>query len=575
MSLQLRQIENYLEENFFPNIDISDLDLKKESEPDLKNKKTTRSLAAISVNMMSESTIKDACVSVTDGFKDNGLDAIYYAEQEKCLYVIQSKYNTDGNGSIDTGDTRKFIGGVKKLIKPDFSSFNEKIQKRKEEITQNLLDPQNRFHLIIVHSGKDKISKDCEEIVNEFLDSNNEIADQFHFTEINLKDIHKYVSSGALAKPIDHEAAIHNWSFIKGPLRSVYGQIAGSDLASWYDSSGPHLFAPNIRVYLGNTEVNEGITETVNESPDMFWYYNNGITALCSKVTKKPLGGDSREVGYFNCDNIRIVNGAQTVGTLYSLKSRKNENLEKTRVWIRIIEIDPESFNENEEDSVSKKITQSTNTQNKIEKRDFVSLDPEQKRIHDELALNKINYVYKAGETSGDNTSSFDLPQATIARACSQNDIYYAVQAKREISKLWDDIQKPPYKLLFNGGVKSMDILKEVEVLKSVDTFISQYRSELSARDELLITHGNRFLLHCVMQYLHEEIKKEVPNKEVINEACELFFVELGEVIEDLHPSSYLGSLFKNTSKCREIKTEILKRMKMDSEFKPLKTAED
>ncbi|WP_420912651.1 AIPR family protein [Cyanobacterium aponinum] len=34
--------------------------------------------------------------------------------------------------------------------------------------------------------------------------------------------------------------------------------------------------------------------ETLKNNPESFWYYNNGITALCSSIQKKPLGGNSR-----------------------------------------------------------------------------------------------------------------------------------------------------------------------------------------------------------------------------------------------------------------------------------------
>lgn len=61
--------------------------------------------------------------------------------------------------------------------------------------------------------------------------------------------------------------------------------------------------------------------------------------------------------------------------------------------------------------------------------------------------------MYKSGEASPTTSTGFDLVEATVARACIQTDVTLAVQAKREIGKLWDDIEKPPYKILFNPSV--------------------------------------------------------------------------------------------------------------------------
>ena len=61
---------------------------------------------------------------------------------------------------------------------------------------------------------------------------------------------------------------------------------------------------------LGNTEVNKEIENTIQNQPDKFWYFNNGITLIANDVTKNLIGGSSRDSGYFNATNISIVNGA-------------------------------------------------------------------------------------------------------------------------------------------------------------------------------------------------------------------------------------------------------------------------
>jgi hypothetical protein len=43
---------------------------------------------------------------------------------------------------------------------------------------------------------------------------------------------------------------------------------------------------------------------------------DNGITIIASQITKTMAGGGGTDFGTFHCENISVVNGAQTVGTI-------------------------------------------------------------------------------------------------------------------------------------------------------------------------------------------------------------------------------------------------------------------
>jgi hypothetical protein len=258
-------------------------------------------------------------------------------------------------------------------------------------------------------------------------------------------------------------------------------------------------------------------------------------------------------MGIFECHDMRIVNGAQTVGTIHSMLRRHADNLERTKVWVRLISLQGGT------QDLGKTITRTNNTQNRIEKRDFVSLDHEQKRIHDELNLEEVVYLYKAGETRDIDEEGFDLTEATVARACIQEEIQYAVQAKREIGKLWDDIEKPPYKVLFNASIQGPQLWRIVQILRIVERFVNTKKRELSGRDKLMITHGNRFLLHLIYHNTEPESLSpdNVLNEQRILELCSINFQKLSAKVNELYPESVLGSLFKNLSKCRNIKENL------------------
>src|SRR5712691_10418348 len=95
-------------------------------------------------------------------------------------------------------------------------------------------------------------------------------------------------------------------------------------------------------------------------------------------------------------------------------------------------------------------LTRATNTQNRIERRDFAALDPNQKRLRTELLLEcQKEYAYQSGENAPQESIGCTLDEAAVALACAMQDVGLSVQAKREVGMLYEDIAKAPYVQLF------------------------------------------------------------------------------------------------------------------------------
>ncbi|GAB7389183.1 hypothetical protein BSNK01_30210 [Bacillaceae bacterium] len=91
-TLHIRQIKHYLEENIFPFIKLTEEEMQRIPD-EVNNMKYTRALVAMALLMESgETSLKELCKYITDGFHDNGLDGVYYNRDEKCLYLVQAKY---------------------------------------------------------------------------------------------------------------------------------------------------------------------------------------------------------------------------------------------------------------------------------------------------------------------------------------------------------------------------------------------------------------------------------------------------------------------------------------------------
>jgi len=548
--IHIRQIETHLLNTFARYIDMTDYENKSESEK--KSALLTRSLAAFSVFNFSETTEEFAGKSITDGYGDNGIDAVHYDENEKILYIAQSKWHHDGTGSIDRGDVLKFINGAKDILAGNFSKFNSKIQNKKDVIEKFLYDASAKICLIIIHSGQQQIGQESIRDLDEYIEELNDASDVISRKILRQGDIHRIISGGAKGAPINFDVMLRHWGKMDTPYTTFYGQVSAKDVASWYEAYYPRLFAPNLRLFLGSTDINSGLIETLKTTPEKFFYFNNGITALCSNISKKPIGGDSKESGYFECCDVSIVNGAQTVGSIASIKNTHPDKLDNASVFIRFISLEkcPEGF--------GTEVTRATNTQNRIDKRDFVSLDPEQERIRTELQLSGIHYFYKSGERISSPEDSFDLIEATIALAVAQGDVSLAVQAKREIGKLWDDISKAPYKVLFNNSLSGINLWNFILILRKIEETLIGTQESCDNRTRMYIIHGNRFIAHQVFKHLDlsglQDPKNSISGLLVTISAVTLNYItktmESGEM---LYPDSYLAHLFKNLSKCRKL----------------------
>lgn len=544
--LHVTQIAGYLRSNLAAGIDMSDCVAHKGEQ--LESVFLTRALAVLAIGLLTQDAIDGLATTVTDGENDGGIDAIYFDPKENTLYLVQTKWHHDGHGSIEVGDALKFIEGVKNVLDDDLSSLNQKIKNKSGDIHRAIFDANAKFALVVAHTGQEALATPVEEVFRKYVESQNDTSELMSFHVLNQSDLHKAVAAGAAGAPISIEVALTNWGQIREPHLGVYGQVSVADVSAWLNQHGGRLFEKNVRQFLGSSLVNQELVATLVNRPDDFWYFNNGITAVANEVKKKPVGGSSTDAGIFECDGFCVVNGAQTVGSIHAACTQNPESASKARVSLRIISIAGSS------DQFSTEVTRYTNTQNAIERRDFVALDPEQERIRNELRIEGIEYSYKAGSQAGAGSSRFDLTEATVALACASKDVVLAVQAKREIGRLWEDISKAPYRSLFNAGMSGPVVWSVVQHMRLIDDALQTEAKKRSGRDALICTHGNRMIQWASYRRLEGPADfSEAAVKSVVAQV-------VGDVIAAVKatfPESYPASLFKNLAKCKLIATKL------------------
>lgn len=543
--LHVKQIEGYLSSKLQGLIDLGDY-ANHTDAGQVRKAFLTRSLAAMAVSHLAEVPIEDLAQYVTDGSKDGGIDLIYFDSKESTLYLAQTKWHEEGHGSIDLGDALKFVEGVRKVLDNDLAELNAKIQARKSDIESAVYDANSKFVLVIAHTGQETLGVEVNNALANYVASQNDTSELMFSRVLSQVELHRAVSAGVSGAPISVDVQLAAWGQIREPHFAIYGQVSAADVARWMESHGNRLFEKNLRQFLGGSTVNQDLVNTLIARPQDFWYFNNGITAIATDVAKKPIGGNSTESGTFECHGFCVVNGAQTVGSIHAAAIQSPESAAKAVVPIRIISRSksPPAF--------SAEVTRYTNTQNAIEKRDFVALDPEQERIRQELHIDGVEYAYKAGTGTGAAAKRFDLTEATVALACAHADVGLAVQAKREIGRLWDDISKAPYKQLFSAGTAGPFVWEAVQALRAVDTSLQTEAKKYSGRDGLVCVHGNRFIQWAALRQLgigpsesFASMSAKVPT------VVQSTVAGVVAAVKTNYADSYPASLFKNLAKCR------------------------
>ena len=162
----------------------------------------------------------------------------------------------------------------------------------------------------------------------------------------------------------------------EGVLDSYLAVIPGKQLAAIYEKWGPRLLEANVRSFLqARGKVNQGIRNTIRDEPEMFFSYNNGLSATADGIDLKQTQNGLELV---RADNLQIVNGGQTTASLHAAKKTLEEQLADIHVQMKLT-IVPRSQSE----EVVPRISEYANSQNKVNAADFFANHPFHIQVED------------------------------------------------------------------------------------------------------------------------------------------------------------------------------------------------
>lgn len=546
-SLKVSQIKTRLRALFEAHLNLSDVPAH---DVDREEKVLSRCLAALAVYLLTGCSAQEAAEAVWDGSDDNGIDAAYFDPSASRVLFVQSKWMSKGTGEPAAKDIGAFTKGVRDAIESNQENFHQRLQGPLSDISLRLTTPGTFVHLVIVSTGASALAKHGQSVIKQSLEElNGEDPDAIASSEVmGLAEVYSGLSNDARQGAVTVDATLLEWSFVPHPYPAFFGIVDGLSLKEWWKKHGKGLVAQNIRHSLGSTDVNKDMMQTALSAPENFWYFNNGITLVAEEAAKAPAKAASRAAGNFSFKAASVVNGAQTVSSLARVDN--DDALGKVRVPIRVVLLGsaPPGF--------GNEVTRTNNFQNRIEPRDFVAQDPQQRRLRLEMAMEGIDYQFVRGEDANTSAATTcDLIEVTTALACAAGDSNLAVQLKTGIGRFFNDLGKAPYKALFNPSVNGAVAFNATLTLRAIEGWIEARKktTKKSGPRWGVLIHGNRILAAAAFKQIGwDNLSRPIADFQAwlptvdVSSVCVGCYTKITNGVEEHYPSRVLAVLFKN-----------------------------
>ncbi|EPT8925025.1 AIPR family protein [Cronobacter malonaticus] len=539
---------------------------------DYNTKMASRALAAFTMYQLGGVDEKHAGESVCDSSTDGGIDGIVINHSEKIVVVVQSKFNQAGNGTWTKADFICFKDACEKLQNERYDLFDQILQDKNSDINIALNSFDYKFIFAMTHTGKkgasEEVLRDMQEWQSQLNDASftpgehpkEEWAFQVHL--ISSEDLVHWLQAGSRGQIDLSSVEVERYGYLNEPYKAFYGTLSGDQLGNWWRQYGTRLFTKNIRNMLGKTDVNEEIKKTASENPEMFWFYNNGVTILVNEVVPHRRNAASgTERGFFDFKDVSIINGAQTVSSIGSVMDTLGDKIFQVKVPVRFIEL-----REDQNNVISNSITRANNFQNRVLGRDFASQQPDQHRLARELILE--GYQYQLLRTDEDYSQSnikvIDLDEALNALACLSKNNTIVATLKSNRGRFFENFDGSLYKTLFNPRLSGVKLINAVNHFRVIERAISEALlstdKSTHSRRHLIITHGNRYyasVLLSAIQNLNSSTDHLSPDVTKLTTDLALLINSTESYLEQNYPNAYPARFFANPAKIQELYASI------------------
>ena len=339
---------------------------------------------------------EDAIEGEITDYSDHGIDCFVWHEDSRDLYLIQNKYYGD-----ETSFGKSYFNDA---VQDAYGQLLNSTYNRSPEL-QTIFNKYHDdpdfyvYHYFYVTNNKHSVSVDAAvQEFNEHYKTSRRTAKIFYLDDIQEafygEPIHEKPHFTAVVRTVNKGTTLNvdnksyglgfdiDAKYIMLPVTTLYEMLEKAE-----DEQYP-IFDANIREYLGTGRiVNKRIIETLQSVQERkrFFFYNNGITIICSDIYQTTTKNGLQ----FTLYDPQIVNGCQTVSSIQHVLSKYHPSMladEFVDVYVMAkVLVIPNDGDEEIED-LRKCIVKYNNSQNSIDEKSFAANQQEFRRIQTEFA---------------------------------------------------------------------------------------------------------------------------------------------------------------------------------------------
>lgn len=463
--------------------------------------------------------------SLTDGSDDKKCDMIYINEEDGSAVIAQSYYSNNNNqGHNKTAPSNKASdlntaaawvltakeSEIPEILRSGAIALRDAIKNNKISIlylwyVHNLMESDN------VAKELERVENTAKSILETNYPDNNVVVNSLEIGDKRLSDLYSSTKSVIVVNDQIEFDTGGKYFYLEDNDWSAYQTfITGKRIYDIYKKYQDKLFSANPRRFLGMGKrkniINLGIRDSAKNSPNEFWTYNNGITALVNDFSF------DNSLNKLKVTGISIINGAQTTGAIGILQDAPNECL---KIPIRFIKCKKQNIIEN--------IVANNNKQNEMLPSDFRSNDICQTKLRAEFK--KSEYFYSGGLRSSETNSNLVvLDPGVVAQSLIAFDFLDPYTAYSNKVGLWEN--ESLYSKIFNDHTTAKHIIFTATLSKAIDKYklhLKDNRTTLSSNEnnvlhDFLQRRGSRILLLSAISNLMEPIlNQNIPNKQKLH----------------------------------------------------------
>ena len=503
-------------------------------------------------------------------YNDKGIDCFVHFPENKILYIIQNKYYRSSN--VTRKEIADFLNSPLSLLKKNRYTRSEELQR----IFNDVKDDSEYKIYFYFFASTDDISSDNEVLIKEFNENSHGLKCFVNAEIFGLSKLSELYYGKNYAKSIKFKYELstpnkgtflslrdyygiettYEASYIATPVSEIYKMLMQAE------EKGYPIFDKNIREYLGNNTVNNGIVETLRSKIDRknFIYYNNGITVICEDILTPKINTTGTSIRKIPLVNPQIVNGCQTVSSikkvLENVRGDIDEEYKNVYVMLKALII------KNSEDEENRKfyynVVKYTNKQNAVSPKAFSANFDLFYRLQKEFEKRGFVLLVKPSDAYTFKNSLNDVQKGNLIKKAQKNlkEIGYTVDKYADICIQLEKLLQVFIAFIKNGYIA---FTKKNLVLAHGKDLFEEYSSQI----DKYLRIGNMIKLYYLYKKAETEQKKSDDKRTPIPYYVISFLGDfIGEKNYD-NIQKYLDMIFSDPNKFNELYNYLTKISKI------------